>query len=138
MEEIDEKTYCHAVLCTGNESRAKLRARIAHGEQWKAIYRTVAEKQREISDPTILWNRLLSLGIRFSNPNEPDYPPSLREIPDPPLGIYLRGKWPPSDACIIGIVGTRRTTPAGATTARNFASTLASRSRPEKFRECRR
>jgi DNA processing protein len=53
-----------------------------------------------------------------------EYPALLREIPDPPKGIYVRGILS-SDAFAIGIVGTRRATPGGKTTAREFARALA-------------
>jgi hypothetical protein len=29
--------------------------------------------------------------VRFVGRSEPDYPPLLRELPDPPAGLFLRG-----------------------------------------------
>ncbi len=55
-----------------------------------------------------------------------DYPERLRQIPDPPAVLYVRGKLPPVDdmACI-AVVGTRKTTPYGARMARLLGSQLA-------------
>ena len=50
-------------------------------------------------------------GFRFVTLNDEDYPAALREIPDPPLGLYLNGTSSPTEIFglrpMIGIVGTR-------------------------------
>ncbi len=51
------------------------------------------------------------------------YPASLKEIPDPPPLLYVRGRLPESPS--IGIVGTRSPTPYGAEQAGRFARDLA-------------
>lgn len=53
------------------------------------------------------------------------YPTLLREIPDPPLMVYVRGKpeilnWPQ-----LAMVGSRHPTPGGVENARRFAESLA-------------
>jgi DNA processing protein len=53
------------------------------------------------------------------------FPPLLREIPHPPFGIYVKGPLPENDQMAIAIVGTRRATPDGKSTARKFATDLA-------------
>ncbi|GAA5000888.1 DNA-protecting protein DprA [Pseudoluteimonas lycopersici] len=56
----------------------------------------------------------------------PDYPPLLREIPSPPLALFVSGEparlWHPA----IAIVGSRGPSAGGLRHARDFASTLAS------------
>ena len=43
-----------------------------------------------------------------------EYPERLRNIPDPPVVLYIRGKLPPVDECVtLGVVGTRKATPYG-------------------------
>jgi DNA processing protein len=54
----------------------------------------------------------------------PDYPPLLREIPDPPLIMFARGQWEESDKYAIGIVGTRRPTAYGRRQAARLAASL--------------
>ena len=126
-KDINETIYCHAVLTAEAEPRTKLRARTERGENWEAIYKTIAEKRHGLPDPVALWDKLRELNIQFLRQGGPDYPPALGEIPDSPLGLYVRGELPPPYTIAIAIVGTRRATPAGKTTAQNFAAALASR-----------
>jgi DNA processing protein len=57
--------------------------------------------------------------------NSTEYPPFLREIPDPPDALYLRGTMPKTARPPFAIVGTRRATPTGIETARRFGRELA-------------
>lgn len=63
-------------------------------------------------------------GIAMLLPEDPGYPPLLREIPDPPASLFLRGTLP-IDAPMVAIIGTRAATPYGLRTARRLASELA-------------
>ena len=56
---------------------------------------------------------------------DPAYPAALREIPDPPDGLYIRGTIPRTKRLPFAIVGTRRATPEGLQTARRFGRELA-------------
>jgi DNA processing protein len=53
------------------------------------------------------------------------YPPQLREIYDPPLTLFFRGKPPDNGKALIGIVGTRLPTGAGRAAAFSLAFGLA-------------
>ena len=55
----------------------------------------------------------------------PDYPSLLREIPVPPVGIYLQGNSKILETLQIGIVGSRNPTPSGKRIAHDFARELA-------------
>jgi DNA protecting protein DprA len=50
-------------------------------------------------------------GIRFVPVMDPDYPPLLRELYDPPFAVFWRGTLPDPEQVLVGIVGTR--TPSG-------------------------
>ena len=56
------------------------------------------------------------------------YPSLLREIPDPPITLYVRGAW---RACLeapcVGVVGSRRCSTYGQNVAQSLARDLASR-----------
>lgn len=65
-------------------------------------------------------------GIAMLLPEDPGYPPLLREISDPPASLFLRGTLP-IDAPMVAIVGTRAATPYGLRTARTLAFELAER-----------
>ncbi|MBI2627815.1 MAG: DNA-protecting protein DprA [Candidatus Niyogibacteria bacterium] len=54
------------------------------------------------------------------------FPPLLKEIPDPPLQIYLKGRIPDPKKKAVAIVGTRKATGYGLKTARELARDLAS------------
>ncbi len=54
-----------------------------------------------------------------------DYPPLLREIYDPPIVLYVRGKILPRDRNAIALVGSRQTTHYGIEAARRLAYQLA-------------
>ena len=56
---------------------------------------------------------------------DPDYPALLREIPDPPLVLYIAGERPLLSAQQLAIVGSRNPTPMGRENARAFAKSLA-------------
>jgi DNA processing protein len=56
------------------------------------------------------------------------YPALLREIPDPPVTLYVRGRWREClDAPSVGVVGSRRCSTYGQNVAHALARDLASR-----------
>jgi DNA processing protein len=63
-------------------------------------------------------DRLLVLG-------EPDYPPLLAAIVDPPLCLTVRGELLREDALSLALVGSRRATPYGRDVAHRLARDLA-------------
>ena len=73
------------------------------------------------------WTRAEELGVKIVDILDPVYPPLLREIFDPPIVLYLRGKkWEP-DLPQVAIVGTRRPTGYGINCAERLAEDLAAR-----------
>jgi DNA processing protein len=56
--------------------------------------------------------------------HDPDYPPLLRRVPNPPLALFVAGDvarlWHPG----VAVVGSRSATPAGRDNARSFARAL--------------
>jgi DNA processing protein len=56
---------------------------------------------------------------------DPRYPRLLREIYDPPLVLFARGRVELLESIALGIVGTRRPTPYGAAVAERLAADLA-------------
>ncbi len=57
--------------------------------------------------------------------DDPDYPPALAAIHDPPTTLTVRGELRLDDARAVAIVGARRATPAGVEVARTLAAELA-------------
>lgn len=68
--------------------------------------------------------RARQLGITILSMNDENYPPLLRQLPDPPPVLYVYGQLIPSDTCV-AIVGSRNSTPYGETITRTLAKDLA-------------
>ncbi|MHC4213557.1 MAG: DNA-processing protein DprA, partial [Planctomycetota bacterium] len=65
------------------------------------------------------------LGICIINLEDPRYPPSLKQIYDPPPVLYIKGTLTRSDNLAIAIVGSRRCSLYGQQQASQFAHLLA-------------
>lgn len=65
------------------------------------------------------------MGIRLVPLADPGYPPALKEIPDPPALLYVRGTIEPADGLAIALVGSRHGTPYGMRIAEKLAGSLA-------------
>ena len=57
--------------------------------------------------------------------SQPEYPPDLSEIPDPPPFLFVRGTLTASDQVCVGIVGSRHATPYGRSVSERIAGDLA-------------
>lgn len=64
-------------------------------------------------------------GVRIIGRGDPDYPPGLAKIADPPIVLYVKGELRPTDAIAVAVVGSRRCTIYGSEQARRFAELLA-------------
>ena len=72
--------------------------------------------------------RLEKLGGYVLIPQDEEYPPLLKQIYDPPIVLYVKGKIKTIDRNPIAIVGSRLTTPYGIDVARKLAFELAGNS----------
>ncbi len=68
--------------------------------------------------------RLAKAAATFITPRDAAYPRLLKEISDPPIGLYRKGSYE-FDAPCIAIVGSRRTTLYGQATAKKLGADLA-------------
>jgi len=68
--------------------------------------------------------RMAKSGADFITTRDPVYPRWLKEIHDPPIGLYRRGRYDFAQPCV-AIVGSRRTTLYGQTIAKRFGVELA-------------
>ncbi len=64
-------------------------------------------------------------GVTILTLTDPDYPSFLREIHDPPLVLYVRGDAGCLQRRCLSVVGSRRTTEYGRSTASHIAASLA-------------
>ena len=64
-------------------------------------------------------------GAALLTPEDANYPSLLKNLPDPPLALYLRGTILPQDDLALAMVGTRKATGYGRDAAAFFARQLA-------------
>jgi len=81
--------------------------------------------QRKDVDPTGEIEQAAELGIRIITPLDDEYPKALKTIHDPPLALYIRGSLRPVDDHALGMVGSRKATHYGLSTADRLAYQLA-------------
>lgn len=68
--------------------------------------------------------RMAKSGGDFITTRDAAYPRLLKEINDPPIGLYRKGRYEFGQSCV-AIVGSRRTTLYGQATAKKFGAELA-------------
>lgn len=86
--------------------------------------RSAVAKARKNLDPQWLRGELLEKGISFVSLGEKEYPRRLRQIPDPPFGLYYRGRLPGNERAM-AIVGSRARSEYGRQAARLIGRGLA-------------
>jgi DNA processing protein len=69
--------------------------------------------------------RIADSGCRVVIQSDDEYPPSLKEIYDPPIVLYVKGGLTVKDKNAVALVGSRQTTHYGIETARKLAYQLA-------------
>ena len=80
---------------------------------------------RDESEVRRSYEEMLRTGITFYHYGHPLYPRKLRNIYDPPQGIYVKGKLPDPDVMSIAMVGARNCSEYGRLMARKLALALA-------------
>ena len=86
--------------------------------------RTIQKSRNAIesgNDP----EKLKRMGISFTYRGHRDYPSLLSEISDPPVGLYYKGALPGNTLPRVAIIGSRRCSEYGLSTARRFGAALA-------------
>jgi len=113
----------------GGDPRAILSAPAHRVQGIEGVKPTAAKsvvEWRQHFDPVKEEDKMKRSGADFLIPGDPAYPRSLREIHDPPIGLYRRGSYGITDRCV-AIVGSRKATLYGQSVARKFGAELAAR-----------
>jgi DNA processing protein len=66
-------------------------------------------------------------GVTLITTEDPAFPPLLRDIPNPPVLLFLKGELLPRDEVALAVVGTRRCDSYGLRVTREITGELASR-----------
>ncbi|MDR1065039.1 MAG: DNA-processing protein DprA [Oscillospiraceae bacterium] len=87
-----------------------------------------ALSNKDLARPSRILARCAELGQRVVTIQDAEYPERLRNIYDPPIVLYVKGRFPAIDEeAAIAVVGTRTCTPYGLKTAENCGYVLARR-----------
>lgn len=80
----------------------------------------------KLSDAESIFKKCQELGYKVYDISMPEYPQRLREIPDAPAVIYIKGELPDfENADTVSIVGTRRATVYGIRTSLSLGANLS-------------
>ena len=83
------------------------------------------QRWEEVVDLTGELNRVREHKLTVVTQLDELYPDTLREIHDPPVLLYVQGTLERRDRIAVGVVGSRRATTYGLTTARKLSFQLA-------------
>ena len=86
------------------------------------------EIDRSKCNPKAIAAKLRALGedeISFIGRNEADFPCKLRNLPDCPAGLFVKGKLPPPDMPLVAVVGARGCDEYGRQMAEYFGTEFA-------------
>jgi DNA processing protein len=113
------------LLAHADLAPARLAALLArHGSPEEAVMAIgTASGQPGVGGVAALTRALDRLGARFLPGDDPRLPAGLGDLPDPPVGLFVKGG-PPSGPAV-AVIGTRRCTPYGLALARALGAGLA-------------
>lgn len=138
--EITEKDYAYWLFNVpeiGNRSLDKL---LCSGISCKDVYnmreRELAKylsvrKAANIQKSKAAWDfekeaqKLRDKGVRFISRIEPEFPEKLKNIPNPPFAVYVKGELPDPSIPTVAIIGARMCSEYGRYMARYFGRGLA-------------
>jgi DNA processing protein len=83
------------------------------------------DKKKKDIEPEAEMTRLDKKGIGYITYREPSYPEPLKNIFDPPPGLFYKGNLISQDSPAVALVGSRRATHYGKTVAEKIAEELA-------------
>lgn len=107
-----EKIYLNALNLLFRENFLKLLQMVNQYHSFEEAFNDLSRKQNSFLDPFKEWEKLEQHQIKFITLKDQEYPLILKEIPYPPLGLYLKGEIP-KNSNFLSVVGTRKISPYG-------------------------
>ena len=108
----NELRFLWGEVCTKSESGQK---------EWQAL---LSARRQE---PERIEAEMAKSGIGFVSALEKGFPKKLREIPDPPFGLYYKGSMPSEEEPAAAIIGARLASGYGREQARRFGRQIGAR-----------
>ncbi|MCD6149471.1 DNA-processing protein DprA [bacterium] len=93
------------------------------GIEEKIVGNILAEREKINSDEE--WERMIKEDIEMITAEDENYPKLLKEIPNPPYSLYIKGEMNFNSRPMITIVGSRKLTSYGKQAARGLARDLS-------------
>ena len=96
--------------------------------QDRAFSKEVAEalQEKDLTEATTIYQQCVKLRVDILTYTDAAYPESLRNIEDPPMVLYCKGRIPDWKAQpVIGVVGTRKASAYGLSSARKLGYQIA-------------
>lgn len=138
--EISEKDYAYWLFNVPDIGNASVDKLLCSGLSCREVYQlSFAElskilsrkKAESIERSRYSWNfeeenkKLKEKGVRFVSRVDPEFPDRLKDIPNAPFAIYVKGQLPDPDKPSVSIVGARMCSEYGRYMARQFGRGLA-------------
>lgn len=141
MSELENWIWLSRLRCLRTRTRSTLLAQFSGAAEIRRAERKTLERIEGITSVEVeallsrddgkvarILRRCEEENVQILTIQDALYPERLRNIPDPPFVLYVRGRLPAVDAePVIAVVGTRRNTPYGEKMARNIAYELAAK-----------
>jgi DNA processing protein len=118
-----EKIYYNALAKSLNSNYEKLAAIYESENKFEKTWNSLS-KELKTFNPKEEFEKLKQNNIDLIFRDEDNFPHLLKEIPLPPVAIYVKGKINP-EAVSLSIVGTRKATPDGEEIAYELAKKIA-------------
>ena len=103
--------------------KAPIQSLQAAGLDRRSIENLLAARQH--LDPQAELEKVISRGYRVFGWDDDGYPANLRQIPQAPPLLYMRGQLEQQDELAVAVVGTRRVSPYGREVAGELGASLA-------------
>lgn len=90
------------------------------GQKGSELIRQAKKKQ----SPELVYEGLQKAGIGYTFYNADDFPTRLLHIPDPPFGLFYRGRLPDAESPAVAMIGARKCSEYGHCMAKQLAQGL--------------
>ena len=118
-EDFAQKIY------TMSEQKLKELTEEAFQDKERADRCLQALREGRKRNPVVLSSQNRKNGIFFTCAGDPDFPERLLAIPDPPFGLFYKGRLPAGNLRSCAVIGSRMCSAYGALQARIFARRLS-------------
>lgn len=120
-----EALYYNAALLRLQGPSRTLRDLYKRHRSWQRVWDNLSTATTKQLSPLEEWEKLKEGRVELILIDDNRYPSILREIPWPPLGLYVKGEIVILEGSAVALVGTRKATREGITLAEDMATEIA-------------